>query len=180
MCYKVPEFIHLFPLSAEPNECVWKEQYPIAKTFGKAGFWYSTDKLVSYKPHGLLLTGWTSCSAHLKDREAAYHVRNRQATDICHLQSFIIPLPVSAPPNTRSHTLCFFCHTVPTSKASPPLIFLITQTVHSSTPSSSPVWGNEKDEMAENGEGEDGGDNLFVFGGLVFWKVLLRQQKPFL
>lgn len=47
-----------------------------------------------------------SWSVHLKDRKAAYHVPNRQATDICHLQSFISLLPASVPPNahTRTHT----------------------------------------------------------------------------
>lgn len=50
-----------------------------------------------------LLTGWMSWSVHLKDRKAAYHVRNRQATDICHLQSFISLLPASVPP-THTYT----------------------------------------------------------------------------
>lgn len=45
------------------------------------------------------------------------------------------PTPGFCPP--LSHTLCFSCHTVPTSKASPPLIFLITQTVHYYSSSSS-------------------------------------------
>lgn len=53
-----------------------------------------------------LLAGWMSRSVHLKDRKAAYHVRNRQATDICHLQSFISLLPASVPPaNTHVYTL---------------------------------------------------------------------------
>ncbi len=47
-----------------------------------------------------LLAGWMSWSVHLNDRKAAYHVPHRQATDICHLQSFILHLPFSAPQHT--------------------------------------------------------------------------------
>lgn len=39
-----------------------------------------------------LLAWWMSWSVHLNDRKAAYHVPHRQATDICHLQSFSFPL----------------------------------------------------------------------------------------
>lgn len=45
-----------------------------------------------------------SWCVHLKDRKVAYHVPNRQATDICHLQSFISLLSASVPPNTHTRT----------------------------------------------------------------------------
>lgn len=177
--YKVPRSTHLFldfPFSAESNECVLKEQYPTAKSVGKVGFWYDTDNaaddLMWCTNHMAccLLDGCLGLCIWKTGRPLIMFVIARRLTSVTFsLSSFrSLFLP---PPHSRSRapscTLCFRCRTVPTSKASLPLIFVITQTVHSSTPPSPPAWENEKDEMAGNGEGEDGGDDLFVFGGLM-------------
>lgn len=69
-----------------------------------------------------------SRSAQLNDREAAYHVPHLQTTDICHLQS------PSCLPHTHTHKNTHRSATVLASKASVPLIFLISQTVCCSTP----------------------------------------------
>lgn len=170
MRYKVPEFIRLFlllsfflqnQLNVSERSNI-QQQRPLLKPVSDTD---GDDFMCGTNPHGSPLAGQMWWSVRLKDRKVAYHDRNHQATDICHLQSFIIPslfLPRYVLPHALSCALCFCCRTVPASKASLPLIFLITQTVHSSTPPSSPTWGNEKDEMAGNGEGEDGGDDLFV------------------
>lgn len=106
-----------------------------------------------------LLARWMS--VHLNDRKAAYHVPHRRATDICHLQSFIFPLPASPkhiPLHSRTHIhTLFFSRRVPTSKASLPLFCLITQTVCRSTPPSSAARGTEQDEESEKGKGRQRG-----------------------
>lgn len=85
-------------------------------------------------------------------------------------------LPLSPPTHTYAHShrhvLWFSIRSVPTSKASLPLISLITQTVRSSSPSSpssasSMVLGNEKNEPGGNQGREDGGDDLFIFGRFI-------------
>lgn len=115
-----------------------------------------------------------SWSVHLNDRKAAYHVPHRQATDICHLQSFIFPpSPPLAPASptytyTHSHTLhTLFWRRVPTSKASLPLISLITQTVRSSTSPSSTARREWKEwDGAKKGKGRQRGRFIHL-GGLI-------------
>lgn len=120
-----------------------------------------------------LLAWWMSWSVHLNDRKAAYHVPHRQATDICHLQSFSFPLAspsfclLNRHSYTSAHIHTLFCkHRVSTSKASLPLISLITQTVCCSTPPSSAAWGNGRNETGEKGKGRQRG-RFIHSGGLI-------------
>lgn len=103
-----------------------------------------------------LLTRWMSRSLHLSDRKAAYHVPHRLATDICHLQSSASPAELTHT-YTLSRIRTLFCSCrVPTSKASLPLISLITQTVCSSTPPSPVAQWNEKEMGAKGKEKTEG------------------------
>lgn len=106
MRYKVPEFIRLFllfsfflqnQLNVSERSNI-QQQRPLLKVSDTAG----DDCMCGTNPHGSPLAGQMWRPVRLKDRKVAYHDRNHQATDICHLQSFIIPLPVSPP--TRAPT----------------------------------------------------------------------------
>lgn len=121
----------------------------------------------------------------LNDRKAAYHVPHRLATDICHLQSFSFPLSLPASLthiytllHTRTH--CSASAEVPTSKASLPLISLITQTVRSSTPPSSSAQRIEKKEKREKGRGKTEGDESFIQEGSYVLKGSALAAKTFL
>ena len=81
-----------------------------------------------------------------------------------------LPSPCLCPHNKQPHTLAhirtpFSELRVPTSKASLPLISLITQTVRS-TPPSSTVPGIEKNETGEKGKGRQRGRFIHL-GGLI-------------
>lgn len=80
------------------------------------------------------------------------------------------PLPLFASltdTHIRPHTYTLFCkHRVSTSKASLPLISLITQTVCCSTPPSSAAWGNGRNETGEKGKGRQRG-RFIHSGGLI-------------
>lgn len=119
-----------------------------------------------------------SRSVHLNDRKAAYHVPHRQATDICHLQSFIFPLPASAP-ITNNHT-----HKHPQrSPTQSPHFQSISATYlshhsnrlqHSSFLHGAGEW-KERDGQKGNEKTEG---TIHSFGRAhMFWKVLLWQQK---
>lgn len=137
-----------------------------------SAYWTCTNNGVVSKA----LARWMSRSVHPNDRKAAYRVPHRRATDICHLQSFISTPP--PPTHTYTHSCTLLSRRrVPTSKASLPLISLITQTVCSSTPPSSAARGNEK---SEKGEGEDRGDDSFIREGSYVLKGAALAAKTFL
>lgn len=132
-----------------------------------------------------LLTERISWSVHLNDRKAAYHVPHRLATDICHLQSFSFPLSLPAS-LTHIYTLlhtqthCSASAEVPTSKASLPLISLITQTVRGSALPSSAGQRIEKKETREKGKGKTEGDESFIQEGSYVLKGSALAAKTFL
>lgn len=185
---KVPELIHLFlesPFSAESIERVEKEQYPKANTSGRVAFWHGGDKpgddfMCCKKTHGSPLAGWMSRSVRLKDWKAAYHVWNRKATDTCHLQSFIIPLPVSVPlslvrslfflphcPHFQSIPATYISHHSNCSL----LLLLLLPLQHE---------GMKRVRWLKMGTAKTEGTICSFWRTHAFWKVLLRQQKPFL
>lgn len=115
-------------------------------------------------------------SVHLNDRNAAYHVPNRQATDICHLRSPFFQSLFLASEHTpkasrmqlkkhkHTHTLFRRSAESPLSKASLPLISVITQTVCRSTPPSSAArWKRNKTDG--EGQEEDRADDSFIREG---------------
>lgn len=121
-----------------------------------------------------------SWSVHLKDRKAAYHVPNRQATDICHLQSFISLLPASVPPNahTRTHTHSVLLAQCPHFQ-SISATYLSHHSNCSLQHSSFLYGGNEKNETRGKGESEDGGDDPFIWEDSYVLKGAALAAKNF-
>lgn len=122
-----------------------------------------------------------SRSVHLNDRKAAYHVPHRQATDICHLQSFILPLPASAP-ITNNHT-----HKHPQrspSSESPLPKHLCHLSLSSLKPFAALLLpprrrGMKRTRWAKR-EREDRGDDSFIWEGSYVLKGAALAAKTFL
>lgn len=113
----------------------------------------------------------------LNDRKAAYHVPHHQATDICHLHSFSFHLgasPLFFVHNAHTHTALL----VPTSKASLPLISLITQAVCNRPPSSR-AQGNEKEMGGGKKKKEEENGPSIHPGGVIASKRRCFGSKTF-
>lgn len=128
-----------------------------------------------------------SWSVHLNDRKAAYHVPHRQATDICHLQSFIFPPPRLWPPPPQHTPIRTRTHYTHCSGAESPLPKHLCHLSLSSLKLFAVALllplrraGNEKNETGRKREREDRGDDSFIWEGSYVLKGAALAAKTFL